>query len=290
LVEELVDGKISSAHSNLDALLLDLDGDTLGAELVDTLALSHEHDLELRSLWVVVDVLSQLLVDDVVLHRDVHSDSLLEVNNVLLKRSNLNLSLLELLEELERNLVALVDLLLHGDDVVSGLIQLHLQLVLVGEQVLDISSQGSILSCQGVVLLLLLQPSALIFLTIVLVVQPVSLVLSDNFFLLQPSALILLPVSLVLSDLFLLEIAVALRLLKPRLEHVILSLEVVHDADLVVEGEASGLQSFNLDVLVLGLDFLPVQLLNDLHLRPLGLGHDERLAFLWRQNGGRWPH
>jgi hypothetical protein len=262
LVEELVDGKISSAHSNLDALLLDLDGDTLGAELVDTLALSHEHDLELRSLWVVVDVLSQLLVDDVVLHRDVHSDSLLEVNNVLLKRSNLNLSLLELLEELERNLVALVDLLLHGDDVVSGLIQLHLQLVLVGEQVLDISSQGSILSCQGVVLLLLL----------------------------QPSALILLPVSLVLSDLFLLEIAVALRLLKPRLEHVILSLEVVHDADLVVEGEASGLQSFNLDVLVLGLDFLPVQLLNDLHLRPLGLGHDERLAFLWRQNGGRWPH
>ena len=68
LVDELVNGKVTATYSNLNVVLFDFDGNALGSELVDALALAHEHDLELSSLWVVVDVLCEPLVDIVLSH------------------------------------------------------------------------------------------------------------------------------------------------------------------------------------------------------------------------------
>ena len=98
LIQELINRKVSSSNSNFDAMVLDLDCYSLGSELVDSLRLTHEHDLEFRSLWVVVDELGQLLVSKVLLHWNVNSDSLLQVNDVLLKSLNLHLSVFKLLE------------------------------------------------------------------------------------------------------------------------------------------------------------------------------------------------
>jgi hypothetical protein len=86
--------------------------------LVDALALTEEHNLELLSVWVVVDELSQPLVDCVVLSRDVNCDTLLQLYYVVLESFDFDLCVLELSEQLERCLVGLVDLVLESQDVV----------------------------------------------------------------------------------------------------------------------------------------------------------------------------
>ena len=134
MIEELVKGKVTSTNSDFDIVLFDLDGNSLGTELVNTFRLAHEHDLELRSLGVVVNEFSKLSVDWVFLHWNVNSDSLLEVNDVLLKRINLDLGILQLLQELQRSLVSLVDLLFKFENVVGRIVKLSLEALLLGEE------------------------------------------------------------------------------------------------------------------------------------------------------------
>ena len=141
LLKEGVDREEATADTDLDVVLLNLNHDLSGAELVDTLGLSHEHDLQLASFGVVVDVLGEALVDGIFLDGNVDSDSLLEINDVLLERFNLDLGILQLLEELERSLVGSVHLLLKVDDVLGRLIKLLLELGLLGGQ-LDVESLG----------------------------------------------------------------------------------------------------------------------------------------------------
>ena len=83
LIKELVNRKVTSANTNLNVIFFNLDCNSLRSKLVDTLRLTHEHDLELLAIGVVVDVLRQLLVDDIALHWDVDCDARLEVNDVL---------------------------------------------------------------------------------------------------------------------------------------------------------------------------------------------------------------
>ena len=134
MIEELVKGKVTSTNSDFDIVLFDLDGNSLGTKLVNTFGLAHEHDLELRSLGVVVNEFSKLSVDWVFLHWNVNSDSLLEVNDVLLKRINLDLGILQLLQELQRSLVSLVDLLFKFENVVGRIVKLSLEALLLGEE------------------------------------------------------------------------------------------------------------------------------------------------------------
>ena len=75
LIKELVDGEEATTNLDLDLVPSALDEDTLGAELVDALGLAHEHDFQLLAVGVVIDVLCQLLVDLVVLDRDVDGDA-----------------------------------------------------------------------------------------------------------------------------------------------------------------------------------------------------------------------
>ena len=100
LVQEFVNWKITSSNTDLDIVVFDFNCYSLGTKLIDTLWLSHEHDLELGSLWVIVDELSQLLVNRVFLNWNINSNSLFQVNNVLFKGLNFRFCILQLLQKL----------------------------------------------------------------------------------------------------------------------------------------------------------------------------------------------
>lgn len=131
MIQELIKGKISSSNSDLDIVLFNLDSNSLGTKLVNTFRLSHEHDLEFGSFRVVVDELGELSVNGIILDWDVNSNSLFQVNDVLLKSFNFNLSILELFQKLKRSLVGLVHFFLQGNDIVGGLVKIVLNLLLL---------------------------------------------------------------------------------------------------------------------------------------------------------------
>ena len=133
MVNELVDRQESSSNLNLDLVSFDLDHDTLRAELIDALGFSHEHDLELLTIWVVVNVLCQLFVSSVSLGRNVDSDPRLEIDDVSLEGVYLFLALLESFEQLQGLLLSLVALLLDCLDKVSGRQDLPLKVLFVLE-------------------------------------------------------------------------------------------------------------------------------------------------------------
>ena len=145
LIQKLINGEISSTNSNLDSQFLNLDSHSLGPELIDTLGFPHKHNLELGSLGVIVDIFRQLFVNWVILHGNVNSDSLFQIDDVLLEGADLNFGILKLLEELQGDLVGLVDFLLHGDDVVGGLITLHAHLVFLSDELLDVATERLVL-------------------------------------------------------------------------------------------------------------------------------------------------
>ena len=136
LVQEFVQREVTTANSDFNVIFLDLDSDSLGSELVDSLGLTHEHDLELGSFRVVIDEFSQLSIDWILLDWDVNSNSLLQVDDVLLEGINFNLSILELLQELKRGLVSLVNFFLKFKNVVSSIVKFSLEILLLSEQFL----------------------------------------------------------------------------------------------------------------------------------------------------------
>lgn len=72
LVKELVDAQVAATNANVDLVLVNFYNDSLSAELVDALGLTHEQDLQLLAIWVVVDVLCNLFVNSVILDGDVN--------------------------------------------------------------------------------------------------------------------------------------------------------------------------------------------------------------------------
>jgi hypothetical protein len=88
--------------------------------LVDTLALTHEHNLQSLSLRVVVDELSETLVNWVILHWNVHSNALLKLDDVVLKSLIFTLGILEMSKKLKRGLVSLVDFVFKFQDIVRS--------------------------------------------------------------------------------------------------------------------------------------------------------------------------
>jgi len=96
--------------------------------VVNAFRLPHEHDFQLGSLMVVVDEFREFLVNTIMFDWDVDGNSLFEIYDVLLKSSDFNFSILELLKEFQTDFIGLVNLLLHVDNVISGLFQLLLEL------------------------------------------------------------------------------------------------------------------------------------------------------------------
>lgn len=126
LVDELVDGEEATAHAYQDLVLVALDVDALGAELVDTLGFTHKHDLQLRAVGIIVYVLCESMVDRVVLDGDVDGDAALQVDDVLLEDLDFDLCVFETLQQLQGDLVALEDFVLELSHVFRGVVQVVL--------------------------------------------------------------------------------------------------------------------------------------------------------------------
>jgi len=58
LPKEIIDRQGTASDSDVDLILVNSDGNTLGTEMVDTVRFTHEHNLELLSVREVIDVLS----------------------------------------------------------------------------------------------------------------------------------------------------------------------------------------------------------------------------------------
>lgn len=84
LVKEFIDGQISASDSDVDFVLVDSHVDPSAAKLVHTFAFPKEHYFELLPVWVVIYVLCQSIVDVVVFDWNVHRNSSLQVDYVLL--------------------------------------------------------------------------------------------------------------------------------------------------------------------------------------------------------------
>ena len=144
LIQELVDGEEATTDLDLDLSTLDFDHDLAGTELVDALRLSHEHDLQLLAIRVVVDILRKVSVDRVSLDRDVDSDARLHVQDVLLESLNLDLEPADAFEQLQARLVCLEASGFDLQDVVRGDLQFPLQVLLVVQQALVLAFELSI--------------------------------------------------------------------------------------------------------------------------------------------------
>ena len=86
LIKELIDAKISSSDPDLDLVLLNAHIDSFRAKGVSSITLTHEHNLQLVSVWVVIDELSHLVVDLITLDWHIDSNSCLKIDNVVSKR------------------------------------------------------------------------------------------------------------------------------------------------------------------------------------------------------------
>ena len=105
--------------------------------MVNTLGLTHEHNLQFLTIRIIVDVLGKLFVDRIVLHRDIDGDAGLEVDDVLAELLNLlirvlhlALVLLHLLQHLQLSCLRLEELLLQLVNVGGSAFKLLLQLFL----------------------------------------------------------------------------------------------------------------------------------------------------------------
>ena len=127
LVEELINGEVASTDTDVNLVLVNSDGDSLGSELVDTIGLSHEHNLELLSVGEVVDVLGKSNINLISLNGDVDGDSGLEVDDVLLEGVDLELGRLEASEELNLGLADLEVLPFKLLDVAASIEEFFLQ-------------------------------------------------------------------------------------------------------------------------------------------------------------------
>jgi len=121
-----------------DLAAFDLDAHTLLTELIDTLRLAHEHDLELVAVGEVVDVVAERHIDLVLLDGDVDSDAALQVDDVLLKGAHL-------LEQLQARLVRLETLLLDLLNVSRCFLEVDLEAVLLAEKLLVLALESFIL-------------------------------------------------------------------------------------------------------------------------------------------------
>jgi len=160
LIKELINAKEASANLDVDAIFVNLDIDFLAAKFIDTLTLTHEHDLELLTVGVVVDVFGQAAVNLIILHRDVNSNTRFQVNDVLLERFDFDFTLLEGVEQLEGVTVGLVNLVFESSHVTSCsekvVLQAHVALLVLAQlisQRLDVAQGEFMILLQHRVLL-----------------------------------------------------------------------------------------------------------------------------------------
>ena len=64
--------------------------------MIDSLRLAHEHNFELLTVWVVIDVLRKFLISRISLHRNVNGYAGFQIDDILLERVDLVIAILDL--------------------------------------------------------------------------------------------------------------------------------------------------------------------------------------------------
>ena len=130
LIQELVEWEEATTHADLDIVLFDFDGNSLGSELVHTFSFAHEHNLQLLPIRVVVNIFGQLLVNGVSFDWDVDSDTGLKVDNVGAQLFDLVLLVFQLLQHVKLCGLRIVEFLFELNNVRRCTLKLFLQLTL----------------------------------------------------------------------------------------------------------------------------------------------------------------
>ena len=95
LVNEFINGQEATTNFDLDLVSFNFDHDALRTEFIDTFGLTHEHNFEFLSIWVVVYVFCQLFINRISLSWDVDGDSCLQIDYVRFKGIDFFLTILE---------------------------------------------------------------------------------------------------------------------------------------------------------------------------------------------------
>ena len=134
LVQELVEREEAATHADLDVVLFDLDHNPLGAELVNSLRFTHEHDFEFLAIRVVIDILGELFVSWIVFDGNVDRNAGLQIDDVLVEHVNLVLVVLDfelrvfqLLEHVKLGRLRIIEFLFELHDVRRGTLKLFLE-------------------------------------------------------------------------------------------------------------------------------------------------------------------
>ena len=128
LVQELIKREVATSNSDLNLVTHATNHYTLGTKLISAFRFAHEHDLQFLSVRVVVDVLCKLLVDCIVLDRDVDCDARLEIDDILSQCLNFVLAFFHLLKHFKLGGLWLVVFFLELLDVCWSALKLDLQL------------------------------------------------------------------------------------------------------------------------------------------------------------------
>jgi hypothetical protein len=83
LIEELINRKITTTNSNVNFVFIDLNSYTFASKLINSFTFTHEHNFQLLTIWVVVDILCNSFINWIILHWYVYCNSWLEVNNIV---------------------------------------------------------------------------------------------------------------------------------------------------------------------------------------------------------------
>ena len=129
LIKELINWKISTTNSYLNVIFLNLDCNSLCTKLIDSFGFSHEHNLQFRSFWIVVNEFCQLFIDCVFFYRNIYCDSLFQINNVLLQCFNFNFGIFKLFQKLKRSLISFIHFFFKLKNVISCIFKFFLKII-----------------------------------------------------------------------------------------------------------------------------------------------------------------
>ena len=85
LIQEFVDTHVATANSDLNFILFNAYCDFFRAKVVDSSTLSHEHDLKLIPIRIIVDKFGNFVIDGIILARNVNGNPSLQIDDVVLK-------------------------------------------------------------------------------------------------------------------------------------------------------------------------------------------------------------
>jgi hypothetical protein len=106
--------------------------------LIDAFCFSHEHDLELGPLRVVVDELGEFLIRGIFLDWDIDGDSLFQIDDILFQSFNFNFGIFQLFQKLKRCLVGFVNFLFQFEDVIRRVFKFAAEGLLLLQKLLDL--------------------------------------------------------------------------------------------------------------------------------------------------------